>query len=114
MSMELYMTQLSEDLRMAAKMAVANAERSVAAMSHEDAFEQHILDVERYIHSEHEPLAWILGFEKNQLPPPNRLTIPQQEALFADINALLHAYNFCAEFPQQLPDHLKYAVLRDN
>jgi hypothetical protein len=114
MSMELYMTQLSEDLRIASKKAATSAERELAAMSNDDVFEQHLLDVEKYIHGEREALSAILGFEQPQFPPPERITITQQEALFADMNALLHAFNFCAEFPPDLPAHLKYAVLREN
>jgi hypothetical protein len=114
MSMELYMMQLSEDLRMATKKAVTGAGRELATMSDDDELERHLLDVERYIHGESEPLSEILGFEQAQFPPPDRLTITQQDALFADMNALLHAFNFCAEFPLDLPGHLKYAVLREN
>lgn len=112
--MDLYVMQLSEDLQMAAKMALSSAERELATLSHDDAFEQHLQDVERYIHGEREPLSRILGFETTLFPPPNRLSAEHQETLFADMDALLVAYNFCAEFPIDLPANFKYAILREN
>jgi hypothetical protein len=114
MSMELYVMQLSEDLRMAAKMALTGAEKELAAMSHDAVFEQHMKDVERYIHGEREPLSRILGFDLALFPPANRLSMEQQQTLFADMDALLVAHHFCAEFPINLPGNLKYAILREN
>jgi hypothetical protein len=68
--------------------------------------------VEKYIYGDSEPISDITGIDVSQLPPPEKLTVEQQALLAGKLEDLLKYFNFCLEFPQGLPDHLKYTFIK--
>jgi len=110
MSIELYLSQLTEDIRQAAQKA-SNQNADVLSDTNQS-IEQHFQEVENYIYGPTSPLSKILGIKKNQLPPSEKLNIKQKAALYTEIEKLLNAFNFYPCFPEKLPIHLKYQVMR--
>ncbi len=111
--MERYLSHLIEDIH--------QARTSIKAPSHEWDFvdfenEGEIEDMafaEEYIYGTREPLSQITGITTEMLPPPERLSVPQQDRLVQEMEALLLHHNFVAEFPTSLPPEKKYFSLRN-
>jgi len=110
MSIDLYVKQLSEDLRLAAQKNLVEHENNHDLTS--DNFEEHIKEVEKYIYGDMEPLSKIVGIHTVQLPPPEQLSEAQQSQLYDEMEQLLNAFNFYPDFPENLPGHFKYQVMR--
>jgi hypothetical protein len=109
MSIDLYVKQLQDDIRLAAqKTLVENGDIEDDSTS----FEKHLEEVERFVSGPMIPLSQIVGIATLQLPPPEKLSDVQQATLYEDIEKLLNAFNFYPDFPQNLPGHLKYQVMR--
>jgi hypothetical protein len=113
MTIEIYVQQLIEDLRVAAE-NVPDTRAGRKFQSERSAMLSHFADVENYIHGEHKKLSKIVGFEKVQFPPPEKLTVRQCSALYEYMEIVLAAFNFYPDFPARLPAHLKYAVMRQH
>ena len=89
--MEKYVKQLVEDIH--------NAHRQLTKEETQKAetFEQHIAEVERYIAGEEDLLQQTFGYQcglnKEQFPPPNRLTFEQMNTVcdaFEKLLSLIH------------------------
>ena len=107
--MEKYVKQLVEDIR--------NAHRQLTKAETEKAetFEQHIAEVERYIAGEEDLLQQTFGYQcglnKEQFPPPNRLTFEQMNTVCDAFEKLLFSWNTHADFPDELPIEMAYETL---
>jgi hypothetical protein len=55
----------------------------------------------------------IFGFEKMQFPPLEKLNANQVEMLVNELLALWKAFNFYPDFPDGLPNAIKYKLLVD-
>src|SRR4051812_38473313 len=109
MSIDLYLEQLTEDFRLAASKEVPKKSPAIAE-SPENAFIEHIKEVENYLYGELTPLSQILGITTVQLPPANRLSELQQARIYKEMESLLKAFNFYPDFPEKLPDHFRYKI----
>ena len=107
--MEKYIKQLVEDIR--------NAHRQLTKEETEKAetFEQHIEEVERYIAGEEDLIQQTFGYHcglnKEQFPPPKRLTAEQMNTLCDAFEKLLFSWNTHADFPDNLPIAMAYETL---
>ena len=110
MSIDLYVEQLKEDIREAAQKNSIENEDDIQTSGSD--FEQHIKEVENYVHGPTAPLSRILGICTIQLPPPEKLSNAQQAAIYKEMELLLNAFNFCPDFPEKLPGHFKYQLMR--
>ena len=68
--------------------------------------------VEQYINGTTEQLSKILGIDKIQFPPLEKLTSTQAATIYKGMEELLQAFNFHPDFPDNLPLINKYQVLR--
>jgi hypothetical protein len=109
MSIDLYVKQLQEDIRLAAQNTlVENGDIADDSTS----FEKQMEEVESFVYGTMSPLSKIVGIATVQLPPPEKLSDAQQATLYEDMESLLNAFNFYPDFPQKLPGHLKYQIMR--
>lgn len=109
--MNLYIEQLLEDIRLATEIA-PKQENSEEAFSNEDEPESYFEDVGRYISgADEKKLSDILGIPLEVLPNPGKLTERQIGLITDELIKLLNAWNFYPDFPDGLPDHLKYKAL---
>ncbi len=109
--MNRYVEQLIEDIRRAGEMAPPDVE-TATDLDEDEALEQHFADVERYIAGETDgTLSTITGILTDTLPQPEKLTPAQLSRLVSELVILLNKWNFYPEFPDKLPDELKYRAL---
>lgn len=71
-------------------------------------------DVEMYIHGTAKPIGQITGIDKDSFPELKKLNDAQAAFLLGEMMMLLMAYNFYPDFPEKLPEHIKYRILREN
>ena len=105
----MYVKQLQEDIRRAAQKTLVengNIEDDLTS------FEKQMEEVESFVYGDMVPLSQIVGIATVQLPPPEKLSEVQQQTLYEDMEKLLNAFNFYPDFPENLPGHLKYQVMR--
>jgi hypothetical protein len=114
MSIDLYLTQLIEDMRATSLQASGKNKSETIPESSEEKFSEHIKDVENYLYGEQEPLSNIVGIETVRLPPPDILSEKQQAELYDEMEYLMVAFNFYPDFPDKLPAAVKYQIMRDN
>ncbi len=69
--------------------------------------------VEKFVYGEELPMAEITGIDPDELPPPEKLSLKQQALLAGELEKLLRIKNFVPDFPDKLPDHLRYPHLRE-
>lgn len=107
--MEKYIKQLIEDIQ--------NAHRQLTKEETEKAetFEQHIQEVERFIAGEEDLIQQSFGYHcrlnKEQFPPPKRLTFEQMNTVCEAFEKLLYTWNVRADFPDELPVEMAYETL---
>nr|NQU90944.1 hypothetical protein [Bacteroidota bacterium] len=110
--MQRYVELLVEDLRKSA--AGAPVDNDIITPENEDeAFQNHIDDVERYLHGPQQPLSGIVGIPVSALPPPEKLNEGQIKIIVPELIRMLNAWNFDPDFPDNLPYLLQYKSLRD-
>jgi len=68
--------------------------------------------VERYIHGRARPISEITGIRTDSFPQLKKLNDAQAAFLQDEMMKLLRAYHFYPDFPKQLPDHIRYTLLR--
>lgn len=111
--MNRYIEQLIEDFRKAA-ISAPHLSDNDEGISDEEALENHFDDVERYVMGEHDaPLSSIIGIPSGMLPKPEKLSPALQKKLVTEMIAMLNAWNFYPDFPENLPDEMKYRALLD-
>ena len=66
---------------------------------------------EIYLRTPSQKLSTILGIEKTNLPPPERLSPKQCAFLSDEMIRLLNAYHFYTDFPDGLPVEATYRLL---
>lgn len=109
--MNRYIEQLIEDIRKAAELA-PEPDYTATDPDEDEALEQHFADVERYISGETDgTLATITGIVTEILPQPEKLTPAQLNRLVNELVTMLNKWNYYPEFPDNLPDDLKYLAL---
>lgn len=67
--------------------------------------------VEKYFEGEEEPIEDITGIAQHLLPSPEELNPVQKGLLATELEHLLLHFNFCLDFPKNLPAHFKYSVI---
>jgi hypothetical protein len=110
--MDRYVLQLAEQMRESAQNL---PDPNVVTEFDEESLPEELkpfADVERFLHGKAKPIAVITGIDTNALPPPEKLTETQITFLYGEMNQLLKAYCFYAEFPKGLPDLTRYRLLR--
>jgi hypothetical protein len=112
MSIDLYVKQLAEDLRLAT--ANSSRKQNELPLSSEDSLAKHFEEVENYLTGDQVPLSEILGISTAQLPPPDKLNEQQQILLYNEMENLMNANNFYPDFPENIPTSIKYTVMRDH
>ncbi|MEX0648461.1 MAG: hypothetical protein WEA56_03520 [Balneolaceae bacterium] len=106
-----YIIQLAEQMRTSAKNL---PDPNVMSEFDEESLPDELkmfADVERYLHGTAKKLSIITGIKTEAFPPAEKLNETQIDFLVDEINRLLHAYCFCADFPKGLPASLKYELL---
>ncbi|MFK7980750.1 MAG: hypothetical protein AB8G86_12265, partial [Saprospiraceae bacterium] len=107
--MEKYIKQLVTDIQ--------NAHRQLtkAEIEKAETFEQHIEEVERFIAGEEDLIQQSFGYHcslnKEQFPPPKRLTSEQMNRICDAFEKLLFTWNTRADFPDELPIEMAYETL---
>lgn len=66
-----------------------------------------------YINERKETLASITGIKQIQLPPAGDLNDEQKELLALKLDDLISHYHLYCDFPLNLPDFLKYEIIRN-
>lgn len=108
--MQRYIEQLIEDLRNATLLAPADPYDD-ENLDDDEALEKELEEVEHFTSGPLEILSDILGIQKNLLPHPNRLQEKDVEKIIPEMIALMHAYNFHPEYPEQVPAGMLYAAI---
>lgn len=68
---------------------------------------------ERYIRGKAKKISTITSIPSESFPPADRLTTDAQISfLYDEMKRLLNAFCFFADFPEGLPDEIKYRLLR--
>lgn len=73
-----------------------------------------IAHVERFVYGSQKKLSEIVGIDKVQFPPVERIPDAKLEVLYNEMTDLLAAYHFVPDFPEGLPIYLKYRILHDH
>ena len=68
---------------------------------------------EEYLHGELFEMGNLFGFEKMQFPPVEKLNPGQIKKLVLEFEKLWQAFNFYPDFPNGLPETIKYKILVD-
>lgn len=110
--MENYIRQLIEDIR-ATRLEIVqqNELKSTTDPEDEIALGDFSL-VEKYIYGERIPIEVITGIEANLLPPADKLTHDQMAVLAEELEKLLEVKHFALVFPESLPLHIRYPLIR--
>ncbi len=106
--MDHYLEQLIDDLKRSAAQATAfrgDVEVNIPEETTIEAFGDPGLGVERR-------LSDIVGISRASLPAPGKLRTGQINRLLREMVDLLHAWNFHPEFPDHLPNEIRYDALR--
>jgi hypothetical protein len=104
--MELYISQLIEDLHSAHRKV-----QNVKLSPQEETFESYIAEVECFISGEgYESISSILGLEEIQFPPIERLTEEQMLKVILAFEACLASWNVCLDMPENIPISLQYKL----
>jgi hypothetical protein len=104
--MELYVTQLIEDLE-AAQQPV-----EPYVPGEEQLMEGLFDEVEDYVSGEkHVKICELIGFLPEQFPPSNRLNTNQLKRVFFALDQLLDSYNIDTNLPNKLPIKRKYELV---
>lgn len=104
--MELYVTQLIEDLEAAKQPDMPYVPDG------EESIEDHFEEVDQYISGEkHIKICELIGFLPEQFPPSNRLNANQLKRIFFALDQLLDSYNIDTNLPNKLPSKLKYELV---
>jgi len=109
--MERYILQLVDDLRKAAKNAPKDEVADGTVLDDEQAFLDHIEQVELYTHGPTEKLSEIVGIPLSALPGDDKLTEEQTASLVEEMVNLLQAWNFYPDFPEGVPVKMLYTAL---
>ena len=106
--MERYLEQLLMDIKYAAE--------NVRWPYLEEEFSIHdwITDEEENNTAPTRKLEEWTGITKNQLPPPELLSVDQVHTLLIALKEMLDAYNWAFVLQNQVPDRIQYATIRDN
>ncbi len=110
--MDRYLQQLIEDLRAAAENVPGPGELWSGVDMNNPAEVEDMAYVEQYLEGTPQKLAEIVGLEKIAFPLPEKLSEAQSILLYTEMTRLLEAYHFVPDFPQDLPEPIRYRVLR--
>lgn len=69
-------------------------------------------DVERFLRGKPKEIAVITGIAAEAFPPLHKMTDAQTLFLCDEMQRLLNAYCFYADFPKGLPAEIRYSLLR--
>lgn len=112
--MNRYIHQLIEDLEEAIALA-PNREifcDNYEFESEDEEDEASIAFIEHYLYGKQIELGKIVGIEQILLPPIEKLNKLQITKLFPYLENLLSEYGFELDFPMNVPDTLKYELVR--
>lgn len=112
--MDRYIKQIIEDIEEAKKMVPLPSD--IYDGLDEDTDKGEIEDlsyIEQYLNGPEKKIEDITGIKKELLPPPEKLTEGQIEALTKALISLWKAFYLVPDFPEGVPDRIKYPLLRD-
>jgi hypothetical protein len=110
--MENYIKQLIEDLR-TTRLEIAKLNEVKSITDPEDEIVMgDFSSIEKYIYGEQIPIEIITGIDANLLPPADKLTHDQMAILADELEKLLELKYFALEFPENLPMHIRYPLIR--
>ncbi len=66
---------------------------------------------EEYLHGKQYEIGKLFGLEKKQFPPIEKLNERQIKLLVKEIIKLWEVFNFIPDFPEGLPEKIKYNIL---
>lgn len=112
--MEKYIEQLLEDLGEAADQGPGPGTSWNAIGEGDFDEEDPIADVEQFLYGPEQKLSEIVGIEKIQFPPKEKLSEKQMSKLFNAMVDLLNVFHFVPDFPDGVPVSIKYQLLREN
>jgi hypothetical protein len=112
-----YVEQLVEDLQKAAERAYNPGHLKNGMGSSPQNFQDHIAEVEQYLHGPMSKLSEIVGIDAAMFPADDLLSDEQTGLLVPEMELLLNAFNFYPDFPQNkgkiVPPRLRYRALRE-
>ena len=111
-TMDKYLSQLIEDMRESAQNPGTPQDMKHRVETYPEEIQDHLQDVERYLHGDEHPLSEILRIPSVQLPPENTMSDSQISNLYSVMLELLEAYCFFPDFPEKLPVRFRYDALR--
>jgi len=113
-----YIGQLLEDIQKAAENAANPDPLKDKTVSSAQDFQEHIAQVEQYLHGPMFRLSDIVGIDAAMLPADELLSDEQTRLLASEMEKLLNAYNFYSDFPQNngkvVPPRLRYRAMRSH
>lgn len=111
MSIQRYVEQLIDDIRLAANDLDRKDSQLEEVLGQFD--ENDFLDDEEddYFEEDLFPISEITGIEQMYLPPPEKLNNEQCEKLSGELKKLLYVYNLRLKFPGSLPYKERYSLI---
>ena len=111
-----YIEQLLADLQKAAENAANPDPLKNKMVSSAQDFQNHIAQVEEYLHGPMYRLSDIVGIDAAMLPADDLLSDEQTALLATEMESLLNAFNYYPDFPQntgkEVPPRLRYRAMR--
>jgi hypothetical protein len=110
--MQSYINHLLADIAEACREEQREAYSAAAGENDLEAIERYFEEVERWLENEPEhDFSYYSGLQKEQFPPPEKLTNEQMEAVSLAFERLLFTWNIGVEMPEKLSVARKYSLL---
>lgn len=111
-TIDTYLVQLTEQMRESARNL---PDPNVMSEFDEESLPEELKPfayAERYIRGKAKKIATITSIPTESFPPVEQLTETQISFLYDEMNRLLTSFRFYPNFPEGLPDKIKYRLLR--
>ena len=111
-TIDTYLVQLTEQMRESAQNL---PDPNVMSEFDEESLPEELKPfayAERYIRGKAKKIATITSIPTESFPPAEQLTETQISFLYDEMKRLLTAFRFYPNFPEALPDEIKYRLLR--
>jgi hypothetical protein len=110
--MQSYINHLLSDIAEACREEQSEAYAAASAENDLEAMERHFEDVERWLETDPEhDFSYYCGLQKEQFPPPEKLTGAQMENVSNAFERMLFTWNIDVNLPDALPAAKRYTLL---
>jgi hypothetical protein len=110
--MQSYINHLLSDISEACREEQPEAYSFASPDNDMEAMERYFEEVERWLNSDPEhDFSYYCGLQKEQFPPPEKLTGEQMESVIQALKKLLFSWNIGVDLPEQLPVCKKYTLM---